>query len=178
MDNAPTPGACRIVLFAPAIFVAHVAEEAPGFVAWANSLLEDDITQQLFIAVNAVGFVVTAALAGVAALSCSREAIVLMLAWLSFLTFGNAILHVGATVALGRYSPGAVTSVVLYLPFFFLFLRHARRQFGIGLVSAAVVVVAGAFPMLLHGYLCRVSGAWLVGGNESLELLEPVLHED
>jgi len=77
--------------------------------------------------VNAGGFVVTAALAGVAALSCSRDAIVLMLAWLSFLMFGNAILHVGATVVLGRYSPGVITSVVLYLPFFFLFVRHALR---------------------------------------------------
>jgi len=53
MDIEPTPGACRIVLLAPVIFAAHVVEEAPGFVEWTNSLLEDDITQQLFIAVNA-----------------------------------------------------------------------------------------------------------------------------
>ncbi len=161
MDNASTPGACRIVLLAPVIFVAHVAEEAPGFVAWANSLMEDDITQQLFIAVNTVAFVVTAVLAVIVARSCSRDAIVLMLALLSFLMFGNAILHVGATVALGRYSPGVVTSVVLYLPFFFLFLRHAQRQFGIGFVSAAAVVAVGAFPMLLHGYLIIFRGSRL-----------------
>ncbi len=146
---------------APAIVVAHVAEEAPGFVEWANSLMEDDITQQLFIAVNTVAFVVTAVLAVIVALSCSRDAIVLMLALLSFLMFGNAILHVGATVALGRYCPGVVTSVVLYLPFFFVFLRQARWQFGIGLASAAAVVVVAAFPMLLHGYLIVFRGSRL-----------------
>ena len=161
MDNTPTPSVCRIALLAPLIFAAHVAEEAPGFVEWANSLLEEDITQQLFIAVNVVGFVVTAALAAVAALSCSRDVIVLMLAWLSFLMFGNAILHVGGTAVLGRYSPGTVTSVVLYLPFFFLFLLRALRQFGIGFVSAVAVVVVGAFPMLLHGYLIIFRGSRL-----------------
>ena len=161
MDNAPTPGVCRIVLIAPVIFVAHVVEEAPGFVEWANSLVENDITQQLFIAVNTGGFVVTAVLAVIVALSCSRDAIVAMLAWLSFLMFGNAILHVGATVVLGRYAPGVVTSLVLYLPFFFLFLRRALRQFDIGLVSAAVVVVVGAFPMLVHGYLIVFRGSRL-----------------
>ena len=161
MDNAPTPGACRILLLAPVIFVAHVVEEAPGLVEWVNSLVDEDITQQLFIAVNTGGFVVTAVLAVIVALSCSRDAIVVMLTWLSFLMLGNAIVHVGATVALGRYSPGVVTSVVLYLPFFFLFLRHARRQFGIGFVRAAAVVVVGAFPMLLHGYLIIFRGSRL-----------------
>ena len=63
MDNAPTPSVCRIALLAPLIFAAHVVEEAPGFVEWANSLLEEDITQRLFFAVNTVGFAVTAALA-------------------------------------------------------------------------------------------------------------------
>ena len=161
MDNAPTPSVCRMVLLAPLIFVAHVAEEAPGFVEWANSLMQEDITERLFFAVNLVAFVVTAALAVIAKLSCSSEAIVLMLAWLSFLMFGNAIVHVTGTVALGRYSPGTVTSVVLYLPFFFLFVLRALRQFGIGWVNAAAVVGVAAFPMLLHGYLIIFRGSRL-----------------
>ena len=161
MDNAPTPGVCRLVLLTPVLFVVHVVEEAPGFVEWVNSLVEEDITQQLFIAVNTGGFVVTAVLAVIVALSCSRDAIVLILAWLSFLMLGNTILHVGATVVLGRYSPGVVTSLVLYLPFFFLFLRRALREFRIGFVRAAAVIVVGAFPMLVHGYLIVFRGSRL-----------------
>ena len=148
-------------MLAPVIFAAHVVEEAPGFVEWVNSLVEEDITQQLFIAVNTGGFVVTAVLAVIVALSRSRDAIVLMLAWLSFLMVGNAISHVGATVVLSRYSPGVVTSLVLYLPFFFLFLRRALWEFRIGFVRAAAVIVVGAFPMLLHGYLIVFRGSRL-----------------
>ena len=161
MEKSPSPGVCRIALLAPVIFAAHVAEEAPGFVGWANRLLEEDITQELFVSVNTGGFVVTTVLAIVVALSRSRAAIVLMVWWLSFLMLGNAILHVVATMVLGRYSPGVVTSIILYLPFFFVFLRRALRQFGIRFASAAAAVVAGALPMLVHGYLIVFRGSRL-----------------
>ncbi len=93
--------------------------------------------------------------------TCSRDAIVAMLAWLSFLMLGNAILHVGATAVLGRYSPGVITSLVLYLLFSFLFLGQALREFRIGFVRAAAAIVVGAFPMLLHGYLIVFCGSRL-----------------
>jgi len=67
--------------------------------------------------------------------------------------FGNAILHITGTVALNRYAPGTVTFVVLSLPFFFLFVLRALRQFSIGWVNAAAAVSVAAFPMSLHGYL-------------------------
>ena len=48
MERTPTHSVCRIVLLAPVIFVAHVAEETPGFVEWANSLMQEGITERLF----------------------------------------------------------------------------------------------------------------------------------
>ena len=136
-------------------------EETPGFVEWANSLMQEGITERLFFAVNLVAFIVTTALAAVARLACSRETIVVMLAWLSFLMFGNAILHITGTVALGRYAPGTITSVLLYLPFFYVFVLRALRQFSIAWVNAAAVVAVAAFPMLLHGYLIIFRGSRL-----------------
>lgn len=45
------------------VFAFHVAEEAPGFVDWFNGLVTNGISQQLFLAVNAWAFAITALLA-------------------------------------------------------------------------------------------------------------------
>jgi hypothetical protein len=34
----------RLLLLAPLVFVLHVGEEAPGFVAWFNRLVDPDIS--------------------------------------------------------------------------------------------------------------------------------------
>jgi hypothetical protein len=45
----------------PAAYVAHVAEEAPGFTAWARRNASEHYTQTDFIRNNALGFVSTIA---------------------------------------------------------------------------------------------------------------------
>src|SRR5262249_33696424 len=49
----------RLAFSLPVIFLLHVAEEAPRFVAWFNSLVARGITQPLFLTVNTVAFVIT-----------------------------------------------------------------------------------------------------------------------
>jgi hypothetical protein len=50
-----------LVLVAPLLFILHVVEEAPGFVAWFNGLVPRGITQELFLAVNTGALLITLA---------------------------------------------------------------------------------------------------------------------
>lgn len=145
-------------LLAPVIFAAHVVEEAPGFVAWFNSLVPRGITQPGFLFVNAAGFIITIFLAGVLAASHERVAATLMLAWLGFLMLANGVFHLVATMVHARYCPGVVTAAVLYLPyfawFFWVAVRHLRVPVPVALASA----LGGSVPMAVHGYLIVFRG--------------------
>lgn len=144
----------RIALFAPLVFILHAAEEAPTFVSWFNSLVQPGISQQLFLQVNASVFVITIVLALFATLANEKTAVLVFLGWLSFFMFANAIFHVIATLVHTRYSPGTITAVTLYLPYFFWFLSRLRGDWAA--IVAAIVV--GSVPMFVHGYLIVFKG--------------------
>jgi hypothetical protein len=74
-----------------------------------------------------------------------RGSVLLGLSVLAFL-LSNALFHVGFTVATGVYSPGAVTSVLLYLPLCMSGAALAQRG---GLLTAPRVTGA-----LLLGAVC------------------------
>ena len=142
----------RIALALPVIFLAHVFEEAPRFVAWFNSLVARGITQPLFLTVNAVAFAITLALAVMIVASPDAAAGLLLSAWVGFLMLANALFHIVGTVALRRYCPGVVTATLLYLPAGLLTLRAVSREAGVRIPAVTVAAALGAVPMLVHGY--------------------------
>lgn len=150
-----------LALLAPIVFVIHVVEEAPTFVPWFNSIVEPDISESRFLAVNAIAFIITVALGGALAATRERAIAVVNLAWLGFLMFANALLHLTATAVHHRYSPGAVTSLCLYLPYFALLfavvLRRLRVSWGVALLATAL----GSLPMAAHAYLIVFRGSRL-----------------
>lgn len=146
------------VILAPVVFLLHVAEEAPGFVDWFNSLVSRGISHSLFLSVNAAGFIITIMLTALLALTRERGAAMIMLAWLGFLMLANAILHLTATAVYQRYSPGVVTATILYLPYFAWFFLAATRDFKVRISEAVVSSVVGSVPMAIHGYLIIFRG--------------------
>jgi hypothetical protein len=152
----------RALAFAmPVVFAAHVAEEAPNFVAWFNSLVSPGITQQSFLSVNAVGLAITIGVAIVLAISAGPGSVLLAIAWLGFLMLANAIVHIMATLVIQRYSPGVVTATLLYLPLFFLLLRSAARNHHISWPRGILVAILAGVPMYIHGYLIVFRGSRL-----------------
>jgi len=145
----------------PRLFVVHVVEEAPGFVAWFNSLVTPGIYQPLFLSVNGVALTITLIVGfGVAS---AREPMsgIIGAAWVGFLMLANAVFHIVATISLSRYCPGVVTATLIYLPVSALFFRAVVRELGISsLVVAAVALLAGT-PMFIHGYLIVFQGSRL-----------------
>lgn len=149
-----------LALALPVIFALHVLEEAPRFVTWFNSRVTPPISQGTFLNVNAIAFVITLGVA--LALFASRGLLegLVGAAWVSFLMLANGLFHLVATIAHGAYCPGVVTGVLLYLPFALLFTRAvARETRAPGLVLVAAL--AGAVPMVLHGYLIVFRGSRL-----------------
>jgi len=158
MTVTAQPEIRRAALLAPIIFLLHVAEEAPTFVEWFNSLVSRGISQSLFLSVNATAFIITIILGGMVVAIHERSVATLILAWLGFLMFANAIFHIVATVVHASYCPGVVTATILYLPyfawFFLVVVRHAR----IPALVAIVSTLAGSVPMAIHGYLIIFRG--------------------
>jgi hypothetical protein len=143
----------RLVLIAPVIFILHVLEEAPGFVAWFNSLVPRGITQSLFLTVNAVALVITVLTALLVSASPEPASGLVLAAWVGFLMLANGVLHVVGTIALARYSPGVVTGTFLYFPYGVLLLRRIVRDLEVRPAAVFASAALGAIPMLVHGYL-------------------------
>ena len=143
----------KILLLAPLLFAAHIAEEVPGYVLWYNSIATRGITQESFLPGNLVPFAGTFALAILAAYTKSRWTTLLLLAWLANFMFANALYHVAASVAFARYSPGTITAVIFYLPYFAWLLSYLRSEFQFSLWTLAGVTAIGGLPWFVQGYL-------------------------
>jgi hypothetical protein len=140
-----------LILLAPLIYAAHILEEAPGYMRWVNSIVDHPFPDQgHFFAGNLPSIAITALIAIAAAATLNRGVLLLMLAWLSYFMFANAMFHIVATLVLRRYSPGTITAAALYLPYFAWFFLYIRTRVPAWL-AVAVVLVFG-MPMLIQGY--------------------------
>jgi len=151
----------RIILFAPLVFICHVLEEAPGLVEWMNKLVERDITQSFFLSVNLTGLIITLILSLLTARTEEKTIAILTLAWLGFLMFANALLHITATIVHPPYSPGTITSIILYLPFILWFSWLLITKARIKSIIIMTTILIGAIPMAIHGYLIIFEGGRL-----------------
>jgi hypothetical protein len=151
----------KLVLVAPVVFILHVLEEAPGFVAWFNGLVPRGISQSLFLTVNAVALTITVLIAILVAASPEPTSGLLLAAWVGFLMLANGLLHLVGTIAHSRYSPGVVTGTLLYLPYGLLLLRKIVRDLQLRPLVVLGTAALGAIPMLIHGYLIVFRGSRL-----------------
>ena len=146
-------GIRALALAMPLVFVLHVAEEAPGFVSWFNSIASPRINQSMFLAVNAWALLITVAVVAVLLVAPGPGSGLVAVAWVGLLMLANGLFHVVATVVHARYCPGVVTGLVLYMPFGLAFVRAIKREYELSIASVIVAGVIGAVPMVVHGYL-------------------------
>jgi hypothetical protein len=144
--------AARLILPAPFIFVFHVIEEAPGFVAWFNAHVERGIIAQSFWNVNLTAGMITLLVVGITWLLPSPPSLLIGVAWLSLLMFANGLFHIVATVVDRAYAPGVVTAAVLYLPYFSWVIVKLVRGRLLGWQFILLAAIIGALTMLIHGY--------------------------
>lgn len=155
------PSLRALLLAAPPIFVAHFLEEAPGFVAWFNAHVARGITTPLFWSVNYTALGITLAVVALEWQSRTTLSASLAVAWLSFLMFANALLHLAGAIVDGAYVPGLVTALLLYLPYYGAVVTRVVRLRRLSRSGVAAAAFLGALPMLVHGYLIIVRGSRL-----------------
>jgi hypothetical protein len=158
LHQLPPARSQRLLLLAPVLFAAHILEEAPGlfsagYVQWFNSIVSPGLPEAGFLQANITPFLITALLAALAAWTQRLWLMYILLAWLSYFMFANALFHILATLALRRYSPGTVTAAVLYLPFFFWFVRDLRARFRAPPEIILLIAALAGLPMYLQTYL-------------------------
>ena len=150
-----------LLLAAPVIFIVHFLEEGPGFVTWFNAHVARGITEPLFWTVNYTALAITIGVVILEWLSRTAASATVVIAWLSFLMFANALFHLVGALVDRAYMPGLVTALLLYLPFYIWVATNTlrTRRVSTGVVAAAAVI--GALPMLAHGYLIIFRGSRL-----------------
>jgi hypothetical protein len=151
-------GSIRLLALAPLVFLAHFVEEAFGFLDWFNALVEPDMAPRTFYVVNGFALAVTALLAAAAIRWRDHNLGLVLIAWLSFLMLTNGALHITASFMFAEYVPGAITSVVLYLPFFVFAVVTICREFEVQPRAAMIAAAIGAVPMVLQGVSVLADG--------------------
>ncbi len=154
-------GLGKMLLLAPSIFVVHFLEEGPGFVDWFNAHVARGITPSLFWRVNLTALAITIAVVGVQWLARTTTSATIVVAWFAFLMLANSVLHIVGSVADRAYMPGAVTAIILYLPFSIAIIVRVVRRRILSVPATVVTAAIGALPMLVHGYLIIFRGSRL-----------------
>ncbi|MFN0107033.1 MAG: HXXEE domain-containing protein [Bryobacteraceae bacterium] len=137
---------------APVLFAAHVAEEAPGYVRWFNSIVGTPIPESGFVAAQLQPFLAAMFLGVAAAVTGNRWAALILMIWASHFFFANAVYHLVASVALVTYSPGLVTGTLLYLPFFYRLAKHLAAR-GIAVWALVLLVFFASLPSFIQTYM-------------------------
>ncbi len=138
----------QAVWLVPATFAVHVLEEAPGFTDWVNRYAAEQYSPDDFVRNNALGLLLTAGATLVVRRTSNRT--VFFVFYSTILTqqaLWNTVFHIGAAARFSAYSPGVVTSVLLFLPVWWYLTRLALSEGLIGPRRVAVAVLIGG---LIH----------------------------
>lgn len=137
---------------APIIFILHFLEESPGFVSWFNGYVDRDISSGLFWTVNLSGLFICLLVVLVEWASPSLFSSALTILWLSFLMMANAVFHIIAAILEAGYVPGLITAILFYIPFYWWVMIKTRKEKKLSVALMILLALAGALPMLVHGY--------------------------
>lgn len=152
-DPVPAPQGARHAWLFPLTYLAHMAEEygaGEGFPQWFSRAFDARFSNDDFIALNSLAFV----LMTLGAWQASRRRAVasVYLPALGTLIAVNALAHLVGSLVTARYSPGAVTGALLWLPLGLLTLRAEARREPRGRLLAAM-----ALGLLLHALVAAVA---------------------
>ena len=132
----------------PVVQAAHAWEEWPQFPNWVRRFASSRYTDREYVITHVLAIASAVAVALVVRAFPNRPVIFAMFAF----AFGpgiacNALFHVGATVLSRHYCPGALTSIVLYVPLALWLMVLVVRE---GLLSPTAVAVALLVAATVH----------------------------
>ena len=106
-----------VIWLLPAAYVAHIVEEyVGGFPVWVTQVVGGSFNNIAFALNNAAFTTILLVLTAWTSRSTSRGAAFLLITWASANVFWDGLFHIVTTAVYDRYSPGEITSSVLYVP--------------------------------------------------------------
>lgn len=150
----PVPDLSALPFLAPfAVYILHTLEELPGFADWATRHFGPETTSTF--AAYHVPLILLVGYCSWRAMRAGRGGVWVVLATAFQWQFAvNALFHLTTWVALGDYSPGAVTAVTVSIPatvLYFAWIRRedraTRRELALG-VGVGTLIAAAAIGFL------------------------------
>lgn len=123
------------------VYVLHTLEELPGFASWATRHFGPETTST-FAAYHIPLMLVVLACSWQAART-GRGAWVVLTTAFQWQFAVNALFHLTTWIALGDYSPGAVTAATVSLPATAYYLAWLRRHHHLGTRRLTGALIAG-----------------------------------
>lgn len=136
----------------PAAFVLHIVEEyAGGFPGWVTHVVGGSFNDRAFALNNAAFMAIMLSLTVWTYRSASRRPAFLLIFWASGNLFWDALFHIFTTAMFDRYSPGLVTSALLYIPISLLVavVVLKNRVLSVGSFASAVALGAGLLGFVI-----------------------------
>ena len=152
--NGSSPTGPRVWLF-PLAYGLHIAEEySLHFPAWVEHVSGRRISDPQFLLLNAIFWLLMVA---AVAFIRARPSQVWLVVTLAAILGINAGLHLLGSAVTATYSPGAITSLIFYIPLVVCAFRQALPR-----VSRGLAVRAVALGAVIH------AGVMLLAANSSL----------
>lgn len=118
----------RIILLAPSAYALHVVEESFGFPQWVSENFSVIFTTARFRR-NNVMFIMLSIIITCITYKVPRKILVFMfVSWFAGLYFHNALFHIGTTAYFKSFSPGLITSILIYIPLSCSFFYLASKE--------------------------------------------------
>jgi hypothetical protein len=130
-----------------------VLEEAPQFTAGLKRSASPRFSQADFVRNNGLGMALTVRLCSAASLFPNRGIVVAFFIFGAWQSAFNAVFHAATTAAYGVYSPGLITSLILYPALLFYPSRLAYHE---NLLAGASGLVAMLVGGTVHTYVVAV----------------------
>lgn len=118
----------RVMLAVPIAYAIHVLEESFGFPQWVNMNISVAFTTDKFRLNNLIFLIISIFLTLTVYRYPRRIMLFCLLTWVSGLFFHNALFHIGGTLYFQDFSPGLISSVIIYIPLSFLILKSILRE--------------------------------------------------
>ena len=139
-----------LVWLLPASYAVHILEEwFGGFPEWVAAIAGGVLSREVFVAINIIAMMLMIAAARAA---IRREENGWMAVAIATVLLVNAFLHFAGTLLTRSYSPGLVSSIILYAPLCQLLILRARTQ-----ATASAVRRGVATGLAMHAVVVLIA---------------------
>ena len=133
----------RFILVVPVAYAIHVLEESFGFPQWVCTHFSVSFTTSQFRFNNLLFLAISMVLTWIVYRYPGRIVVFFFLAWLSGLFLHNALFHIGGTAYFKDFSPGLISSALIYLPLSLLVANLILRKTSLKKVELLMAFILG-----------------------------------